>query len=94
MCEAAAWRKSVRAELLSFLFFPYSTVSPLTLLHVSLGTSKVLARYFQVGSLQGFGGVSVGVLQNCLSLLCEALLQSNTLEMSLNGEQQCVKKAF
>lgn len=49
-----------------FYFFPYSTVSPLTLLHVSLGTSKVLARYFQVGSLQGFGGVSVGVLQNCV----------------------------
>lgn len=67
MCEAAAWRKSVRAELsCRFYFFPYSAVSPLTLLHVSLGTSKVFARYFQVGSLQGFGGVSVGVLQNCV----------------------------
>lgn len=67
MCEAAAWRKSVRAELsCRFYFFPYSAISPLTLLHVSLGTSKVLARYFQVGSLQGFGGVSVGVLQDCV----------------------------
>lgn len=59
-------KKRARWAAVVFYFFPYSTVSPLTLLHVSLGTSKVLARYFQVGSLQGFGGVSVGVLQNCV----------------------------
>lgn len=63
MCEAATWRKSVCWA--AVFFFPCFTVSPLTLLHVSLGTSKVLAWYFQVGSLQGFS-VSVGVSQNCV----------------------------
>lgn len=75
------------------MFFFIPRHSPrLTLLHVSLETSKVLGQYFQVGSLRGFSGVSVGVFfaELCLS----PLLPSNAPEMSPNREQQCVKKAF
>lgn len=54
---------------------------PLALLHISLGTSKVLVCYFQVGSLWGFSGVSVGALENCVYLsFAEPFLQSNALQ--------------
>lgn len=42
-------------------FYPLLPPPPLPRLPISLGTSKVLARYFQVGSLGGFSGVSVGL---------------------------------
>lgn len=85
MCECAL-------QSLSCCHF---SLSSLALLHISLGTSKVLVQYFQVGSLQGFSGASVGVLENCVYLsFAETLLQSVALKMSPTGEHQCVKKAF
>lgn len=43
-------------------------VSPSHRLAHLFGPSKVLAWYFLVGSLWGFSGVSVGVLENCIHL--------------------------
>lgn len=81
------------SELLSHTHIPPPCFSsPLTLLHISLGTSKVLARYFQVGSLRGFSDVSVGVLENCVYLSFAEPLCSQTLPKCPRTESSSVLK--
>lgn len=76
------------SELLSF---PPSS-PPLALLHSSLGTSKVLVRYFQVGSLRGFSGVSEGVFENCVYLSFAEPFCSQTLPKCPRTESSSVLK--
>lgn len=64
----------------------------LALLHISLGTSKVLALHFQVGSLWGFSGVSVGGLENCVYLSFAEAFCSLTLLKCPHMESSSVLK--
>lgn len=65
----------------------------LALLHISLGTSKVLAWYFQVGSLQGFRGVSLGILENCVYLcFAEPLCSQTLLKCPLTESSSVLKR--
>lgn len=87
----------MRAELLSFLFLFFSLFHRLSShsLACLFGNIKGISAVFSGGEPSGLWWCFCGSFAElCLSLLCEALLQSNAPEMSLNGEQQCVKKAF
>lgn len=62
------------------------------LLHISLGTSEVLTRYFQVGSLRGFSGVSVGLSVDCVYLSFAEPFCSQTLPKCPRMESSSVLK--
>lgn len=85
------WMPGVSVCVLERLSSP-CLFPPLTRLHISLGTSKVLVRYFQVRSLQGFSGVSVGVLENCVYRSFAKPFCSQTLRKCPRMESSSVLK--
>ncbi|TKS85792.1 Serine-rich coiled-coil domain-containing protein 2 [Collichthys lucidus] len=70
---------------------PCFNASPQRLAHL-FGPSKVLAWYFLVGSLWGFSGVSVGVLENSIFFFFAELFFSQTLLKCPQTESSSVLK--
>lgn len=88
MCERCVCTS--QSKLLSF----FLVFTPLALLHISVGTSKVLVWYFQVGACRALVVFRREFGRTVYLSFAETLLLSVALQMSPTGEHQCVKKAL